>query len=92
VEQFAIVDSDLETSDKMQEEMIATAEEFYQSLGFPYHVINIVSGMIIVIIIIIILVIITMIIILINMIIIILIVFFIIILINMIIITIIIDY
>jgi len=44
VEQFAIVDSDLETSDKMQEEMIATAEEFYQSLGFPYHVINIVSG------------------------------------------------
>lgn len=28
----------------MQEEMIATAEEFYQSLGFPYHVINIVSG------------------------------------------------
>ena len=28
----------------MQEEMIQTAEEFYQSLGFPYHVINIVSG------------------------------------------------
>ena len=24
--------------------MIKTAEEFYQSLGFPYHVINIVSG------------------------------------------------
>ena len=34
----------LQTSNKMQEEMIATAEEFYQSLGFPYHVINIVSG------------------------------------------------
>jgi len=28
----------------MQEEMIATAEAFYQSLGFPYHVISIVSG------------------------------------------------
>ena len=28
----------------MQEEMIFAAEEFYQSLGFPYHVINIVSG------------------------------------------------
>jgi seryl-tRNA synthetase len=24
--------------------MIKTAEEFYQSLGFPYHVISIVSG------------------------------------------------
>ena len=24
--------------------MIRTAEEFYQSLGFPYHVISIVSG------------------------------------------------
>mmetsp|Transcript_54691 Transcript_54691/g.108027 ORF Transcript_54691/g.108027 Transcript_54691/m.108027 type:complete len:430 (-) Transcript_54691:104-1393(-) len=44
VEQFAIVEGDLETSNRMQEEMIATAEEFYQSLGFPYHVINIVSG------------------------------------------------
>jgi seryl-tRNA synthetase len=44
VEQFVIVEGDLDTSKKMQEEMIATAEEFYQSLGFPYHVINIVSG------------------------------------------------
>ncbi len=44
VEQFAIVDGDLATSQAMQEEMIRTAEEFYQSLGFPYHVINIVSG------------------------------------------------
>ena len=44
VEQFAIVEGDLETSQRMQEEMILTAEEFYQSLGFPYHVINIVSG------------------------------------------------
>lgn len=38
------MEGDLETSNRMQEEMIATAEEFYQSLGFPYHVINIVSG------------------------------------------------
>lgn len=28
----------------MFEEMIATAEEFYQSLGIPYHIVNIVSG------------------------------------------------
>jgi seryl-tRNA synthetase len=28
----------------MQDEMITCAEEFYQSLGFPYHVINIASG------------------------------------------------
>lgn len=44
VEQFAIVECDLEKSNQMQEEMIAAAEEFYQSLGFPYQVINIVSG------------------------------------------------
>mmetsp|Transcript_23496 Transcript_23496/g.39289 ORF Transcript_23496/g.39289 Transcript_23496/m.39289 type:complete len:637 (+) Transcript_23496:61-1971(+) len=44
VEQFAVVKGSLEESQKMQEEMIACAEEFYQSLGFPYHVINIVSG------------------------------------------------
>jgi seryl-tRNA synthetase len=44
VEQFVIVEGDLEKSKAMQDEMIATAEEFYQSLGFPYHVINIVSG------------------------------------------------
>lgn len=28
----------------MFEEMITTAEEFYQSLGIPYHIVNIVSG------------------------------------------------
>lgn len=28
----------------MFEEMIATAEDFYQSLGIPYHIVNIVSG------------------------------------------------
>jgi len=44
VEQFVICDGDLEKSKLMQDEMIKTAEEFYQSLGFPYHVINIVSG------------------------------------------------
>jgi seryl-tRNA synthetase len=33
VEQFAICEGDLETSNRMQEEMIKTAEEFYQSLG-----------------------------------------------------------
>lgn len=44
VEQFALVEGDLEKSNAMQEEMIKTAEEFYQSLGFPYRVINIVSG------------------------------------------------
>lgn len=44
VEQFIICEGDLAVSNALQEEMITTAEEFYQSLGFPYHVINIVSG------------------------------------------------
>jgi seryl-tRNA synthetase len=44
VEQFVLCEGDLEVSKKMQDEMIKTAEEFYQSLGFPYHVINIASG------------------------------------------------
>lgn len=44
VEQFVIVEGDLNSSKAMQEEMIKAAEEFYQSLGFPYHVISIVSG------------------------------------------------
>jgi seryl-tRNA synthetase len=44
VEQFVIVEGDLETSKKMQEQMSAVAEEFYQSLGFPYQVISIVTG------------------------------------------------
>lgn len=42
VEQFCITAP--EDSAAMQEEMIATAEEFYQSLGLPYRVVNIVSG------------------------------------------------
>ena len=44
VEQFVIVEGDLAKSQAMQEEMIGVAEAFYQSLGFPYHVISIVSG------------------------------------------------
>lgn len=31
---------DLEVSNAMQDEMITAAEEFYQSLGFPYQVNN----------------------------------------------------
>eukprot|EP00500_Bicosoecida_sp_ms1_P000223 CAMPEP_0203812020 /NCGR_PEP_ID=MMETSP0115-20131106/3909_1 /ASSEMBLY_ACC=CAM_ASM_000227 /TAXON_ID=33651 /ORGANISM="Bicosoecid sp, Strain ms1" /LENGTH=485 /DNA_ID=CAMNT_0050720857 /DNA_START=38 /DNA_END=1491 /DNA_ORIENTATION=- len=42
VEQFCITTP--EESAAMQDEMIATAEEFYQSLGLAYHVVNIVSG------------------------------------------------
>ncbi len=38
VEQFALVECDLEKSNQIQEDMIKTAEEFYQSLGFPYQV------------------------------------------------------
>ncbi|KAJ3020023.1 Cytosolic seryl-tRNA synthetase [Thoreauomyces humboldtii] len=42
VEQFVLTDP--EKSWEMHEEMIAIAEEFYKSLGLPYHVISIVSG------------------------------------------------
>jgi seryl-tRNA synthetase len=42
VEQFVICDSN--SSWTIHEEMIATSEAFYQSLGIPYRVINIVSG------------------------------------------------
>jgi seryl-tRNA synthetase len=45
VEQFVICEGDLEKSQRLQEEMSAAAEEFYQSLGFPYRVISIVTGM-----------------------------------------------
>eukprot|EP00752_Nemacystus_decipiens_P011622 g10317.t1 len=44
VEQFCICEGDLEKSAAMQEEMSKTAEEFYQSLGLSYRVVNIVSG------------------------------------------------
>jgi len=42
IEQFVITDP--EKSWDMHEEMIKIAEEFYQSLGIPYRVVNIVSG------------------------------------------------
>jgi seryl-tRNA synthetase len=44
VEQFVLCDGDLAESQRQQEEMIAAAEEFYQSLGISYRVVNIVSG------------------------------------------------
>ncbi|KAI8633126.1 seryl-tRNA synthetase [Xylariaceae sp. FL1651] len=42
VEQFVLTDP--EKSWEMFDEMIATSEEFYQSLGLPYQVVAIVSG------------------------------------------------
>jgi seryl-tRNA synthetase len=42
VEQFVLCEP--ENSPEMLNEMLATAEAFYQSLGLPYRVINIVSG------------------------------------------------
>jgi len=42
IEQFAITAPD--ESWEMHEEMIKTAEEFYQSLGLPYQIVTIVSG------------------------------------------------
>jgi seryl-tRNA synthetase len=44
VEQFVICEDNIETSDRFQEQMLQTSEEFYQSLGIPYRVISIVSG------------------------------------------------
>jgi seryl-tRNA synthetase len=44
VEQFVICDGNIEDSSALHEEMRDTAEAFYQSLGIPYHVVNIVSG------------------------------------------------
>jgi seryl-tRNA synthetase len=42
IEQFVLTDP--EKSWDMHEEMLKNAEEFYQSLGIPYRVVNIVSG------------------------------------------------
>jgi len=42
IEQFVLTEPS--KSWAMHEEMLQTAEEFYQSLGFPYHVVCIVSG------------------------------------------------
>jgi len=42
IEMFVFADQ--ETSWAMHEEMLAIAEEFWQSLGIPYHVLNMCSG------------------------------------------------
>jgi len=42
VEQFCVTDPD--HSKAMHEEMIQNAKEFYESLGLPYRVVNLVSG------------------------------------------------
>lgn len=44
IEQFVYSSPHDNKSWEMFEEMIATAEDFYQSLGIPYHIVNIVSG------------------------------------------------
>ncbi|XP_050812203.1 serine--tRNA ligase, cytoplasmic isoform X2 [Gopherus flavomarginatus] len=44
IEQFVYASPHDNESWEMFDEMIATAEEFYQSLGIPYHIVNIVSG------------------------------------------------
>ncbi|XP_033008389.1 serine--tRNA ligase, cytoplasmic [Lacerta agilis] len=44
IEQFVYASPHDNKSWEMFDEMIAAAEEFYQSLGIPYHIVNIVSG------------------------------------------------
>ena len=44
IEQFVVTVPDDDESWKAHEEMIKTSEEFYQSLGLPFQVINIASG------------------------------------------------
>lgn len=44
VEQFCVTHDDFEVSSKEQLRMRGLAEEFYQSLGFPYRVVCLVSG------------------------------------------------
>lgn len=44
IEQFVYASPHDNKSWEMFEEMITTAEEFYQTLGIPYHIVNIVSG------------------------------------------------
>ncbi|MBN3289121.1 SYSC protein, partial [Polypterus senegalus] len=44
IEQFVYASPHDNKSWEMFDEMIATAEEFYQSLGIPYRIVNIVSG------------------------------------------------
>ena len=44
VEQFCVTSPEPGESEKMQEVMIENCRQFYQSLGIPYRVVNIVSG------------------------------------------------
>lgn len=44
VEQFCITSPHDDVSWKVMDEMIANAEQFYQTLGIPYRIVNIVSG------------------------------------------------
>lgn len=44
IEQFCITNDDFDVSSKEQMRMRQIAEEFYQSLGFPYRVVCLVSG------------------------------------------------
>mmetsp|Transcript_25153 Transcript_25153/g.29112 ORF Transcript_25153/g.29112 Transcript_25153/m.29112 type:complete len:340 (+) Transcript_25153:547-1566(+) len=44
IEQFCLTRDDFEESSAEQKKMLAAAEEFYQSLGFPYRVVCLVSG------------------------------------------------
>ena len=44
IEQFCVVVDDFEESAKEQQRMIDAAKEFYESLGFPFRVVCIVSG------------------------------------------------
>lgn len=45
IEQFVYASPHDGKSWEMFDEMIGTAEEFYQSLGIPYRIVNIVSGL-----------------------------------------------
>jgi len=44
IEQFCVIKDDFEESAREQTRMIDAAKEFYESLGFPYRVVCIVSG------------------------------------------------
>ena len=44
IEQFCLTSPHDNKSWEMMEEMIKTAESFYQALGIPYQIVNIVSG------------------------------------------------
>ena len=44
VEQFCLASPKDESSWQLFDEMIGNAEDFYQQLGIPYRIVNIVSG------------------------------------------------